>query len=639
MIVNFKGAAIEVDATKLDRDAFAKEIDARSLNVDTDGPIEAQIEAYQVAVCTELQRRPWRAERCTECGAMLDADRGCAICDTEAAQPSLTDAGNARRFVILHGDHVRYCAGRGWLVFDGKVWTSSAHGVERLAKQTARSIYAEAEHADDPKATAQHAARSESARGIVAMLRLAQSEPGIPVGVDAFDRDPMLLNTPSGTVDLRTGELHAHDAADLLTHMTAAAFDADAESPLWDRVLTEAMGGDEALVAFLARVFGYSATGSTAEEKLFLLHGAGAGSKSTIIEAIKAGMGSYAMTADFSTFLAREDSGPRPDIARLAGARIVTSNEVEKGRRIAEGLIKSITGGDVVTARRLYQESVTFKPAFTLFLVANDAPRADDEDTGLWRRVVRVPFDHVVPKERRDPKIKAQLCDVKISGPAILAWLVRGALEWQRIGLEIPEVIEAATAAYRDAQDPLADFFADECSFKAKAWTPRDALRKAYEAWAKKAGGRFPITPRTMADRLRRREGIKEVRRGGERGWLGVALTENEDECIPGTPVTLHEVRRGERSEDVSEDRRRRAARGRQTPADDDDDDDSGVSLRDTFDTSGQQETASGDTSKSAASKGKRPTLTLWSANPGKFPLQPLMENFGGTGDQCVKCH
>lgn len=558
--VVFEDGTFEIDVSQIDEECVDAALVARDIVLPADAQNDARVEALVRDVVAKTPR--WRARRCEICDAPVDARDGCEICDTEVER-TLTDAGNALRFVFEHGEHVRYCAGLGgWLVYDGQRWAVDAAGAEQLAKQTARAIYFEAERSEDPKATALHAMRSESARAIVAMLRLAQSEPGIAVQPDAFDRDPMILNTPSCVVDLRTGETRPHDPNDLATHMTAAPYDADATSKLLDIVLSEATGGDEEVSAFLCRVFGYAATGRTDEEKLFLIHGPAASAKSTLVEAFKAALGSYAMTADFTAFVARDASGPRNDIARLAGARLVSSIEVEKGRKLAEGLVKSLTGGDLVTARFLHKEAFTFKPQFKLFLVANDAPRADDEDTGLWRRITRVPFEHVVPKEKRDPRVKATLCNPKLSGAAILAWMVRGCIEWQKSGLAIPAVIEAATEAYRESQDPLAEFFADECVFDSSAWVSRDALLKRYERWREHSGTRFPLTPKTMADRLRKRDGLSEGKRRGVRGWVGIKLVVqavDDDGIVKGGPADWSSVNASPRDKDDY--RRRREAR------------------------------------------------------------------------------
>ena len=464
---------------------------------------------------------------CEECETPRSTRYG--VCENDACAhavfPTLTDAGNAERFVERYRDRVRHCAPLGgWLVFDETRWKPDDLGaVIEFGKKVARSIYSEAEYVEDPIAVTRHARASESASRIFAMLRLASSDPAIAITADRFDRDPMLLNTPNGTIDLTTGALRPNLASDFITKITGASFEPRATSPTWDRFLRDSLAEDEEVIALVQRAMGYGATGSTTEERLVLIDGPGGGGKSTFIEAVKSALGSYAMTADFTTFVAARRDGPRNDIARLAGARLVTSIEVEEGSKLAAALVKQLTGGDAVTARFLHREAFEFRPQFTLVLVCNEPPEADDADTGLWRRILRIPFTRPVPKERRDPKLKGKLCDVERSGAAVLAWIVRGCLEWQRIGLAVPESIDAATDAYRAEQDPLSEFWSDECVFDENARTSRGDLRARYEAWAKKQGHAFLIGPRQLAERIRR-HAVRDHKLGGDRVWQGIGL-------------------------------------------------------------------------------------------------------------------
>ena len=275
----------------------------------------------------------------------------------------------------------------------------------RLAKDTVTSIYSEAAEAPDEKTRtelATWALRSEAVERIKAMLSLAESEPDIPVEPKCLDADPMLLNCDNGTVDLHTGKLREHRRQDLITKLALVIYDLDARSDLWDEFLSEATGGDDALVIFLQRAAGYSLTGDTSEEVLFFIHGPQAAGKSTFVEAIKTVLGGYATTADFEAFLSRREvGGPRNDIARLAGSRFVASIEVDEGKKLAEGLVKMLTGGDTVTARKLYQEAFEFRPTFKLWLAANHTPRVREDDEAMWRRILTVPFIHTVPKGQR----------------------------------------------------------------------------------------------------------------------------------------------------------------------------------------------------------------------------------------------
>jgi hypothetical protein len=189
-------------------------------------------------------------------------------------------------------------------------------------------------------------------------------------------------------------------------------------------------------------------------------------------------LGEYAATADFESFLQRRgDGGIRNDIARLAGGRMVVSVEVEDGKRLAEGLIKQLTGGDKIAARFLHREYFEFEPQFTLWLVANARPRAHADDDALWRRILQIPFTEVIPAAERDPELKRALRTNPAEQIAILAWLVHGCLEWQEHGLAVPERVRNYTEEYRQENDPLAEWIADECQLGAEHWTAARDLR------------------------------------------------------------------------------------------------------------------------------------------------------------------
>lgn len=439
-----------------------------------------------------------------------------------------TDLGNAERLIDQHGAGLRSCEGR-WLVWDGRRWCDDSTGeAQRRAVDTVRSMYREAStlvDAEARKALAGWARKSESRRRLGDMLELAKSLPGVPVRREELDAAPWSLNCANGTIDLRCGELRPHQAGDLLTRITPVSYDPAAWRPdapsVWNSFLATVTGGDASLAAFLQRAAGYSLTGDTSEEVLFFVHGPAASGKSTFIDAVRAALGEYAATADFETFLARGVvGGVRNDIARLSGARFVASVEVDQGKRLAEGLLKTITGGDTVTARFLYQEAFEFAPQFKLWLVANDAPHVRDSDDAIWRRILRLPFEQVIPAGQRDPRVKATLrTDARAE---VLAWAVQGCLAWQREGLRVPDVVTQATAAYRAEQDPLRDFLAECCVLAPHAWAATADLWDAYQEWGK---GQYTVNKHDFYVRLgklgceRKPDGY-----GTRRGWRGIGL-------------------------------------------------------------------------------------------------------------------
>jgi putative DNA primase/helicase len=250
------------------------------------------------------------------------------------------------------------------------------------------------------------------------------------------------------------------------------------------------------------------------------------GTKSTFISAVAAAFGDYAVTADFSTWLVQSNTGGnRGDLVALMGARLVTSVEVRKGAKFDESIMKRITGGDALTAAAKYEAEITFMPSFALWLAANDAPEARDDDEGFWRRVRRIPFTNPIPKARQDPDMPEKLRAPEVL-QAILAWAVEGCLRWRTDGMGTCTAVEASTAAYRAEMDRAAGFFSDSCAFgKGLGYEVTNSeLRVAYENWCEDNGMK-PLSAKDFAGRLTAR-GCKPATKvkGNNRGWEGLRL-------------------------------------------------------------------------------------------------------------------
>lgn len=446
----------------------------------------------------------------------------------------LTDTGNAERLVARHRHEIRYCAPRKrWLIYDGQRWAWDQKGsIEQKGKQTIRSIYSEAQHAKDEeqaKAIASHAARSEQSSRRAAMIALAQSEPGIPVVPSELDADPWAFNVANGTINLRTGQLRPHAREDLITKIAEIEFVPGAQHALWERYLRDATGGDSEMAAYLQCMAGYSLYGAVSEKAFWFLFGPPDGMKSTFIDALTSTLGDYAVSADFSTWLVQTNTGGnRGDVVALLGARLVSSVEVRRGAKFDEAMMKRVTGGDALTASAKYETEITFMPSFALWLAANDAPAVRDDDEGFWRRVRRIPFVHVLPKERQDPAMRDKLRAPDVQ-QAILAWAVEGCLHWQRSGFPACAAVERSTAQYREEMDRVAGFFADCCVFEDGAELTVAELRDAYEGWCRENGVRTPITAKDMAERLRAKQ-CKQGKVTRARGWHGVRLLRDFEE-------------------------------------------------------------------------------------------------------------
>jgi putative DNA primase/helicase len=433
-----------------------------------------------------------------------------------------TDLGNAARFARDHQGHVRYVHGIGWHTWDAMRWATDRTGeVERLARDTVRAITNEiTEHTDSKERTEllRWAAASEARARIEAMLKLAESELGLAAVPESFDRERMVFNTLSGVVDLLTGLRTPHDPSQQLTKVAHSFLNPEVPCPTWLSFLDRIMGGDLEKVEFLQRAIGYSLTGDTSEQCVFMAYGTGANGKSTLLEVLRSILGDYAMHTPAETLLSKGNGAGIPnDIARLRGARFVTAVETDDGRRMAEPLVKMLSGSDTITARFLHREFFEFKPTFKVWLATNHKPVIRGTDWAIWRRIRLVPFTVTIPEAERDKHLTEKLLR---EAPGILAWAVDGCREWQRIGLAEPESVKAATEGYRDEMDPLSDWIEERCVVAPQL--QGIGLYTDYSTWAK-GNGRTPLDGRAFSQQLERR-GFTRERRGGQTYFDGIGI-------------------------------------------------------------------------------------------------------------------
>jgi putative DNA primase/helicase len=464
----------------------------------------------------------------------------------------LSDYFNALALVDQCRTDVHYCyPWKSWLPWTGTHWQRDDTGtVMQWAKATIRGMLDTLKDLMDDTARDElykHIKSSLSTSRLEGMVKLAQDEPGIPVLPDALDQHHWLLNCANGTLDLKTGTLRPHTRGDLLTKCLALAYDPEAPCPTWERFLWHIMGGsveqddpDESaavhqaryeaderarrLIGFLQRAVGYSLTGDTSEHCFFLLYGTGRNGKGTFIETVQAMLGPYGKTAEMSTFLARQTETVRNDLADLHGARFVSASEADKGRRLAESLVKRLTGGDRIKARFLFQEYFEFLPQMHVWLAVNDKPIIRGTDLAMWERIRLIPFEVFLKPEERDKhlgeKLRAEL-------PGILTWAVKGCLEWQRYdGLKEPDDVKQATAAYRKEMDTLGQFLDECCTRSAQVRVKASTLYKAYQEWCADNGYQAD----SMMEIGYRLEKM-EVEKKKSNGWwyLGIGLNSVEE--------------------------------------------------------------------------------------------------------------
>jgi len=436
-----------------------------------------------------------------------------------------TDLGNGERLIAPHGADIRYVPHwKKWIIWDGIRWAiDETLGIERRAKDTVRSIYAEASREEDKgtrKAIADWAKRSESADRIGAMIRLAQSQVTITPG--ELDTDPYLLCCTNGILDLRTGELATPRRENYITKQIPVAYDPKAECPIWNKFLERVLPQPE-LRDYVQKAVGYTLTADVSEQCLFFLFGEGRNGKTTFMEILSELLGDYFAKSQSETLMVKRfGSGIPNDVAALAGARLVTTSEISSGQRFNEGLVKDLTGGDTITARFLHAEYFFFRAGFKLWLYGNQKPTIRGKDEGIWRRVRLIPFTVVIPKRECDlhlaDKLKSEL-------PGILRWAIEGCLRWQAEGLAEPDAILDAVNEYKREQDALGDFLAEHCLFGRGLTTTKKELWQAYRQWAADSDEEAYETQRKFNEEIGGHPGTKSARGNANVSiWRGIGL-------------------------------------------------------------------------------------------------------------------
>lgn len=447
-----------------------------------------------------------------------------------------TDTGNAERFAARHSDRARFCwEWNTWLAWDGKRWTRDAGAeVERLAKATARGIYAEAADQPDDGARAElvkHAKRSESRKGRTDFLALARSEEGIPIQPKELDAAPQLVNLLSGTLDLDAEEFREHRRGDMLTRLFPVAFDPSATAPTWEAALAQWLPDIE-IREFVQDAAGASLSGLAYDEFWMFLFGDGANGKSTFMRVLEWLFGDYGHKAQAETFMDcgrdRDRGKPAPELLSMQGKRLITVQETAQRHRLNEALIKDLTGRDTITARGIQAKNeTTFAPQFTLWMFGNHKPQISDTSAGTWRRIRLIPFTQTIPEEGRDPQLSDKL---RAELPGILNWALEGLARVMARGFVIPDAVKAATEQYRAENDALAGFLASCCDLSETAFVSSGDLWEAWRTYCQETGEKEG-TAKTLGLGLKDKR-FKDSRRylpkGQTRVWNGLRLKPQE---------------------------------------------------------------------------------------------------------------
>lgn len=461
-----------------------------------------------------------------ESGARMELHRETS--EPVAAERSVpgSDDWLALEFTLAYARDWQYVALWGkWLVWDGRCWRTE---LTLQATDLIRHVCRGAALAHNSERTAVKLGGSATVAGVE---RLARTDRHHAATAEAWDADPWLLNTPKGIVDLHTGHIRAHRREDRMTRVTEATpcsgFGSGSRPanvlnpcPTWLQFLEDVTQGDKDLIGYLQRIVGYCLTGVTSEHALFFLYGTGANGKSVFVNTIATLLGGYSTNAPMDTFMETRSDRHPTDMAGLRGARFVSSVETEQGRRWAESKIKSLTGGDKITARFMRQDFFDYIPQFKLVIAGNHKPMIRNVDEAMRRRLHLIPFTVTVPPERRDKQLAAKLLQER---DGIMAWAVEGCLLWQRSGLRPPAAVLAATEEYFEGEDALGRWLEENCT-QDKALSALTAhLFTNWKDWAD-AAGEFAGSVKRFADCLTTR-GFEKWRNSlGQRGFKGLRL-------------------------------------------------------------------------------------------------------------------
>lgn len=472
---------------------------------------------------------------CEQCGNVYQppvkfrVKIGSRASESGAAEPKLytfDDMGNAERFLDLFGEDFRYnYTDKTFLYWDDCRWATDLDGVAKRAADKAidemrqeSEWYESSGDSDTAKAFAKHIKASRSAKSKENMLKEIQHH--ILIMPFQLDKHKMAFNVPNGTLSLKSGQLVPAKRDYFITKFSPVEFTDNADCPMWRRFLDDIFGGDKELIRYIQKAVGYSMTGDTSEQCVFFLYGTGRNGKSTFLDVLREIFGDYVSNIQPETIMVKNSmgNGINSDIARLKGARMVTTVEPNEGVRLNEGLIKQLTGDDAVTARKLYGNEFEFKPEFKLWMATNHKPIIRGTDDGIWRRIHMIPFTVQIPVDKVDRQLKSKL---EREYPAILRWAVEGCLLWQREGLKQPRAVLDMTREYRREMDVISGFLDDRCEVGEGFSAKSSELYAAYSAWCE-ANTEFKMSNTKFSVEMEKR--FSKVAKKTGKYFLGLKL-------------------------------------------------------------------------------------------------------------------
>lgn len=439
----------------------------------------------------------------------------------------LTEMGNAEALIEQFGEDLRYCPQtKEWYIWDGRRWKEDiGKSIIQMAKDVARSFATKADQHDHNhptyKALIKWGNTSESLRGLQSMILLAQSNENTLIDFGSFDCNPNLIYLENGVIDLDTHEFRGFDRHDHVTKLAPVVFRRDAVSTKWERFLMDILP-DPDTRDFIQRAIGYSLTGHTQEEVMFILYGTGQNGKTTFTSAILNMLGEYGAQASSSALIHHDKSGPSNELYVLIGRRFVVASETGESKRLDESLVKQMTGMDRISVNPKYKSQIEFTPTWKIWLSTNHEPIVVGNDHAMWRRLRKVPFDVVIPESKRDPKLKLSLLYDLDERSGILNWALEGVRRWQEDGLKPSKQVYEATRTYRADQDLVGQFITEKCHVHPSLRIQKGKLYRAYLEHCKEMN-EDAKTKMAFGYQLRER-GIRDDRDRNARYWVGIGI-------------------------------------------------------------------------------------------------------------------
>lgn len=452
---------------------------------------------------------------------IIDPETG----EVEALPPEFSDDSLALEFVAQYGAGLRWSPGLGWMHDDGTHWKRDEHLIRfDLARRTARGS-AQLADAKIRKAIT-------SAKTVNALLFLAQSDPAIVVPAAQWDSDPLMLNTPAGIVDLRTGKLHERNRGQYLTQISRVSPDTQQPTENWLRFISQVFADDIDTIEFVQRMCGYCLSGDRREQKLFFAHGQGSNGKSTLLDILMWMMGTYALKLPTTALMASRNERHPTELAQLHGKRLAVSNELEEGSFWAEARIKELTGDETLTARFMRQDNFTFTMSHKHLIAGNHKPRLKGGDPAMARRMVLLPFLQKFEGAAKDAKLPEKL---KAEAPGIMAWAIEGARKWYADGLAIPGKVEDASRDYMVEHDDIAMWIEECCKIDAGTHARSSDLYASFRRWKQSRGEHEP-SQTVWGEKMTLVSGLRKVKMSGIMTLKGIDLNATEKARNQGLP-------------------------------------------------------------------------------------------------------